>query len=368
MNIDTLLQNSFARLLPAPMEKRQYGPIGIDIGIDGIRLSQFCKKDEVLELSECVFVAYDESFDSSSEKALTRFIKTSLRNNGFIGRDVVTCLQDSDTSIVMLNYLLTENTSDEEIIVKRMQERLENDLSSYVIDYMLVRPEGGIAQERSALVAVAEVELVVNRLEVLRRAGLNVLALEIEPMAIRRLISVKHLDEEITNQLTISIGNELTYLTVLSGRRLIYEREIDFGEYGIIGKLSNADNIRAYDVLAMLQIPELPAANYEQQEGGITAEEIQQVLKTVFNDLVDDINKALIYAASETRGMEVKQIYLTGNASRWNGVSESIQAMVSVPTSVLQPLDGFNSSEPHDNDTRNTIATGLALRGMTEVN
>lgn len=367
MNIASIIPEQLATLIGARTDKTEYGPIGIDFGRQGVRLVQFRKKQKTIQLSNSLYVPFPSDLDTGSVKALSALIRHAIRYSTFKGQDATTSLRDSDTRIFMLNYLLTADRDDESIIAQRMQERLDGDISQYVIDYMLVRPEGGVAHERSALVAVAKTEKVIHHLETLRKAGLNVTALEIEPMAIRRLISVRHLDEGIANLLSISIGKRQTYLTVLSGRRLIYEREIEFGEQSIIERICDVLDINNNEAMSLLKLPDSPVEQNIDPNLSIRLDELKLVLKPIFKDLVEDINKALIYAASETRGLEVKKIYLTGAISRWACVISSIQSMVEVNTGVLMPLDGMAGGEHFENDTRNTVATGLALRGLTEV-
>ncbi len=367
MDITTIIPQRLASYFGVAPAGTEYGPIGIDLGTRGLRMVQFCKRGEQLVITNSVFVAYAEGANATSDHAIEKLLRKTLRKYNFVGREAVSCMPDMDTRIFMLNYLLSQEKDDETIITQRMAERLDEDLSDYIIDYMLVRPEGGVAQERSALVAVADQEQVIRHLEILRKAGLRVQALEIEPMSIRRLISVKHLHESIANLISVSIGKEQTFLTVLSGRRLIYEREIDFGEYDILNKLSEALDMSASDARRLMQRT-MVNPDYQPGESGMTPDQLYNLIKPLFGRLVEDINKALIYAASETRGMEVRQIYFTGSVSRWGVIIDNIQSMVEVPTAILLPVDGFTTEHDIDNDTRDTVATGLALRGLTGVN
>ena len=85
-------------------------------------------------------------------------------------------------------------------------------------------------------------------------------------------------------------------------------------------------------------------------------------------ELVEDINRALVYAASETRGMPVKHIYLTNVVASWRGIENFIDSLIEVPVSVLVPFEGFiNSDTVTESDPRSAVVTGMALHGLTEV-
>jgi Tfp pilus assembly PilM family ATPase len=92
------------------------------------------------------------------------------------------------------------------------------------------------------------------------------------------------------------------------------------------------------------------------------------VLKPLFMELVEDINRALIYAASETRGVPVKHVYLTDRVATWHGIENFINTLIEVPVSVMTPYEGFENAEMFNADSgpRSAVVTGMALHGLTE--
>lgn len=369
MPLPATLTERISKIVRKRDDAIQYGPIGIDFGPNGLRMVQFKKTGNVLELYASMHIAITDDVRESS-KQLRAAIKQALKENRFVGREIVTCIQPEDVKILMLSYMHQPDKKDEELIVQRVAERVDDSIENYVIDYMMVRPEVGDGQERSALVALAHHDEVVNHLEHLRKAGLTVKLLEIEPTAIRRLISVQHGSEHDANLMTISMGYSQTYITVLSGRRLIYERDIDFGEIQLIAMLCKELDIDEHEARTML---ERGNTNYatersDNQQNNQVTEAFYSVLKPLFMELVEDINRALIYAASETRGMPVKHVYLTNRVATWHEIENFINTLIEVPVSVLAPFDGFKNAELFNADSgpRGAVVTGMALHGLTE--
>jgi type IV pilus assembly protein PilM len=346
----------------------EYGPVGLDLGRNGLRLVQFCKHGSEIALHASACVPLTEAV-RTSEKQTRALIKTTLRKHGFVGRDVISCLQPNNTETVMLSYLHQAGKQDEELIVKRMAERIEDDIQNYVIDFMQVRPDAKDGQERSVLVSMARRELVVDYLELLRKAGLCVKVLEIEPAAIRRLVSVKHNNdaERSDNLMTVSMGHEQTYITVLSGRRLIYERDLDFGEQQLIALLCKELELDEHDARSML-LRKTETSVAETENSKDVSYALYSVLKPMFMVLMEDINRALAYAASETRGMPVKQVYLTNLVATWAGIDSFMGSLIKVPVSVLMPFEDFNKEKDFHalSDPRDAVVTGMALYGLTE--
>jgi Tfp pilus assembly PilM family ATPase len=83
---------------------------------------------------------------------------------------------------------------------------------------------------------------------------------------------------------------------------------------------------------------------------------------------VDEINRVLIYTASETHGASVGHIHLLGSLARWRGIEGLLQSMVEIPVGALDDPLGLFAAGVGDSDRRGAalaIATGLALRGMS---
>jgi len=358
--------------IPAIIGKKkaaiEYGPIGIDLGSNGLRLVQFRQSGDGVELSASALVPFSDAAQRSAKQARV-LIKQAIRKYGFVGREVVTCLQPEDVKIMMISYLHQAGKNDEEQIVQRIAERVDGDIHNYVIDFMMVRPQVKDEQERSVLVAVAQREKVINYLEYLRKAGLVVKILEIESTAIHRLVSVKHGHDNKANLITVSMGYAQTYITVLSGRRLIYERDINFGEQQLIELLCKELDLDEHEARTMLVRDEAdPAAQISQAEQEISVSDaLYSVLKPLFMKLLEDINRALVYAASETRGMPVEHVYLTNLVATWRGIENFIDSLIDVPVSVLLPFEGFSNKEAFkmDIDPRGAVVTGMALHGLS---
>lgn len=362
------LPAKFAARVPGLIQKKhgaqiQYGPIGVDLGRNGLRLVQFVKNGNRIGLHASVFIPFTVELYESS-KYLRALIKKAFHNNGFVGREAIACVQPEDAKIIMLSYMHKPGKSDEELIVQRIAERVDDDISNYVIDYLMVRPEVKDGQERSVLVAMSKREAVINYLEHLRKAGLEIKLLEIEPTAIRRLVSARHDHDHTANLVTVSIGNAQTYITVLSGRRLIYERDIDFGEQQLIALLCKELELDEREARSMFV---RDAADQDGQDASVT-DALYSVLKPLFMELVEDINMALVYAASETRGTPVKHVYLTNLIATWHGIENFVGSLIDVPVSVLMPFEGYHQAEAVDtaSDPRDAVVTGMALHGLTE--
>lgn len=350
----------------------QRGPIGLDIGLETLNLVQL-RRDAAgaLALQAAARAPHAMERDTllAQPKAFKIGLKQALAGQPFIGRQVVSALPAQVVRLLPVPYEAGGGRGDDAAIVQALRERLDEDLSRYVIDYMPVRADAP-AGDRLALVAVARREAVIDHLELLRGAGLEVLALEIGPSAIKRLISALAGTETEQNHLVINFGAATSYLTVVSGRRLLQDQRVDFGENELLEAIGHALDLppgeaRAWVARYGLEATHPAGGDREAREAART---LAQIVKPRLLRLVDEINRVLIYTASETRGASVGQLHLLGSLARWPGMETLLNAMVEIPVAVLDnPLGLFGGADKGPEPDRGqalAIATGLALRGV----
>lgn len=175
----------------------------------------------------------------------------------------------------------------------------------------------------------------------------------------------------------MNFGRDKSYLTVIDGRRLIMDRELDFGENLLkrqLGKQLGMTEEQALKVL--LQYGFCESEGNSPADGQVTAHEILasvvEILHPLFLDFIDNVNKTLIYTASMLRGKSVQQIYLLGSLVRHPGADRFLAQMLSLPVSVLNPLSLFADPSMHTPPTNpditagTALATGLSLRGVID--
>lgn len=303
-------------------------------------------------------------------------VKRALASDRFQGNKAVLALPSGMFRTVSINYQLAGGKNDEPAaILRAMKGRLDGDLGNYVLDYM---PVGGRSKsdEKLALVAVSERDKVVDYLELARKAGLDVEALEIGPLAISRLTSAISEDSGSSTILVVNSGRRASYLTLISGSDLLFDQEVAIGEQSLVQHICET-----------LDMPEETARQllsrtgvYPDQNSDALSEALDEtglmntlseILKPQFMKLVEEIKRAFLYAASETRGRGVTEVYLLGSIARWPGAEEMLSNLSGSKVSKIpNPLALFPSEDQSNTHAAASfapeiaVATGLALRGM----
>ncbi len=366
------------KLSPTLVKTDKLGSIGLDFGTDSINLCQLKSLPDsrysVIAKASLVITGSRKTL-LQSPKTLKRQLFSVLKKNGFIGKKVVAVMPADELKITPVTYKSNTHSAEEEIL-KMLGTRLDGELADYLIDYLPVRSNPG-DDEHLVLAAVAQRCDVMNHLETLHKSGLEVEALDIGPAALRRLICTLYDGSTAETVLVINAGIHKSYLTIISGRRLLFDQSVSFGEQMLVDNLANSLELPAnvcrdlmlrhgFDKSAVSPQMERPMDDTE------ISQTLLEIIKPSFIKLVEEIKRVLIFTASETHGSPVSRICLLGSIARWPGADSLLHDLINIPLSTDQP--GFAEifrDQTHEGDwveriPELAIATGLALRGISD--
>lgn len=353
------------------------GPIGVDVGANAVNLCQlYALDDGRYEIAAAASLPFDGSRPGllGDGARLQKMLRDGVRKNGFTGRHAVVAMPAEQVKFTPLTFR-TDRQLAGDAVLKALSGRLEGDLADYVVDYMPVR--SGLDQEESlALAAVAHRAEVMTFLDLLANSGLVVDALDIGPAAIRRLMSVLYTSEEQGETiLVLNAGAARSYISVVSGRRLLFDQPVEFGENSLIDDLAGTLDICASAARELVlhhgldgtSSPDMP----QDPENPDVSTALREILKHRFIELVDEINRILVFTAAETRGQPIGRISVLGSIGRWRGAEELLRELIEIsePDGRREIGDYFvrDGAPLADSDfflPEMAVATGLALRGV----
>ena len=355
--------------------KRRIGPIGLECALHALHMVQLeTGPDGRVQVRARATMSYPCPLDEllTLPDQMKLLIKRALRVFNFSGREVVTTLPSPDLQIMPVTYQVGQGESHEAALIGVIAERLDGEFSDYVVDYTSVRTEERTG-ERLAIVAVAKRETVINYLELLRKCGLHTEHLEVGPTAIRRLVSALGERNRHENVMAINFGRHSSYITVVSGARLLFDQAIQFGETGLLVRIARELDMTEVAVTELVQQHSLaPDAEQGSERERDIAETLVQIVKPEFLRLVEEINRTLIYTASQTHGEQISRIYILGSLARWQGTDALLKSLVKLDVKTIpDPLKPFFTFGQRGADAGEAVpeiavATGLALNGMMD--
>ena len=129
---------------------------------------------------------------------------------------------------------------------------------------------------------------------------------------------------------------------MVSGRRLLFDQEIDFGEHKLIRLVASSLDMPESMVREVVVNGGLASA------GGATLSDVDissaivEIMRPELKRLAAEIERAFLYAASETRGIGGRRVFLVGSMARWPGADRILGTLARLPvTNVPDPLAGI---------------------------
>jgi len=374
----TILQK-FRRKAAASAKLSGPGLIGLDIGADHFHMCQIRPLEHGrFSITAKASIEFDGSREEllATPKQLKRLIVGTLKSKNFKGRKVVALMPWNDVKIILLTYKASVSDVDGEV-VKMLSKRIDGTIDDYVVDYVPVRSKPG-DEEHMVVATLADKEKVNRLLQALISCGLEVDSLDIAPTALRRIVSALYTGHAADNVLMIHSYRDESYLTVISGRRLLFNQSVAFGETMLLERIAQELDISSSAALALVLDNGLQKQMLAQAVGIESASDISatllEIVKPCFLDLVNEINRVLVFTASETHGVPVSRVCLLGSVAHWPGAQEVLLTMLDFDTPNGQ-TEFTQVFEDEDENTRIpwsglfsdiSIAMGLALRGLVE--
>lgn len=364
--------------------KKTTNVIGFDLGLEKLNMVQIDRAEGQTKIHAALSDYHDASYDAllAEPAKMKALINRSFAKMPFAGRQVVSSMPNCKLQLMFLNYPTKAGQTEEEALFSALNNQLDSDLNDFVVDYVPIKPTNHVQQQRMALVALVKRLDVENYLDLLKKCGLKVVALEIGPIAIRRLITAMSNEKDPQKILTINFGTRKSFLTVLWNGDILLDRELNFGLDTIVETLSRTLEIDHKTALKMLHYYGLSESVMGGTPESVMMEEkrpidekdfkeiIYDILNPIFSQLVNQIREVLVYIASETRGGAVELIYLMGSVARLRGGEKIIGKLISIPVMTLNPFYGFSVQDNikcYDDLgplSGIAVATGLALRGF----
>ncbi len=377
--------NAFAEKIKGALSARprssRVGPIGLHFAQEKMHAVQI---RQLASGAFCMCAWASMEYPTTREDALAnpvslRKLVTELLGRGsFRGRKVSTALPPGMSKLTSLTYRPSKETSDGAQLLNLMAGRLEGSIEDYVIDYLPVRGDGN-AREKVALVAASRKDDVLSFLNGLSSARLRVEELEVSPAAINRLIGLlPGNDQTRDNVLVINYGADVSYLTLISGRRLLMDKEINFGSNLLIEQVARGVDITTA-MAERLIVREGLVQQIERPFGDsatLTEDDLNplvDIIRPLFSQLAEEVRRACLYAAAESQGDVVERVYTLGTIARWPGADQLLSDIARIPVADTFPLaaifDGDDNGAMSDYAGIGpdlAVATGLALRGLTD--
>ena len=303
--------------------------VSVDIGSSLIKLAQLSQIGSRIRLDKVAVVnnpipRLGTASEITKKDAIVQIIKRSLKENHVKAKDTVSSLAGSSLIIQYFKFpLLSEK--DLESTVRLEAERIMSDrLARMDTDFQALSPYQEKKKEENILFASIPRVIVGHRLNILREAGLNPVAIDIDSMALANcFLRLKNTASQ-ESVMVLNLGARLVNLVILNKGSLHFLRDITLD----------------------LETP------FDLKD------------KKVLEKTVEEICRSIHYYEARERKNKVGKIFFTGGAAAAPGITDSFSKALGLPVEEWNPLKDveYPSGLAENKGYLLAVAIGLGLR------
>lgn len=332
---------------------------GLDIGSDTIKVVQLAKEKNFFRLVTAGIAKTppaDLSFVVEKDLVVVAEAIKKLKDEAKVtAKGVIACLPESRVSTQVMEL---PKMSEEELVQAvpwEAENLIPQPMAEVNLDWEIINDEGSAKNNKIKLLLVAAPKVLVERyLQVCKLAGLELLFLETETLALVRAL------KPVFNQgdvILANLGTKSFDIILINKGNLFLTRQLPTAGEAISRAISSSLGLD-------LTVAEEYKKTYglsDQLEGKVAAA-IQPLLTMVS----DEIKKTVAYFA-EKGGVAPRLLLLSGGTSLLPGITEFLAKSLGLETQIADPFSMFNldqQSQPllKKNSPLFTVACGLAMR------
>ena len=344
--------------------------VGLDIGSSTIKLVELNKTSRGVTVTSAgiidnpLFGLKDKS-TPEAEQQLSESIEESCRKFGIKEKNATLA-----TTEVIFDYLKFPVLDEKELsraVKLEAEQRISSDINEVVIDYKRLGVKDKNGQENILLVAVSK-EMAQKRVEIVEKAGLNPLIMDVEPLALLNCF-ISLVEEPLQENESIgvlNIGANLTNLGILSKESVPTVRNINFG----------ADKFNSFisrEAKVSWQEAEILKKDHEQLKQKIN---ISQMMEKQTFSFVNEIQNSIDYTRKRSNKVEesqpraeIKKIFLTGGGSLTPEIDSFLSKSLGIEISLWNPFEKVDFSTSVDDSLKPMgclfpVVIGLGMRTL----
>jgi len=233
----------------------------------------------------------------------------------------------------------------------RAQEVLPIPLEEAVLDYQVLSEgvnEDG-QQFRRVLLVVAYRELVDRYVYACRKAGLQIVGIDLEAFALLRAIAEPHdplPGSERGALVAVSVGHDRSTFAVSDGRVCEFTRVLEWGGWALNVAIARALDMapseveplkRAISFTGVEQVPE----GFSEEQLEAAREAAKRQLQTFARELVSSLQ----FYQNQPGSLGIGEIALTGGTAHLPGLGAELERLIGVPVRVIDPLNRVKVSK-----------------------
>jgi type IV pilus assembly protein PilM len=341
--------------------------IGLDIGHSSIKLVQLRSTHRGLKLAYAGLTELPVAGSSTTDPGVGLALMDLLHRGklqhekaavNFVGRPPV------------VRYLLLPKIPQEELkeAVKWEAKKLVPiPIEEMVLDFMVLGEQEDRDVRRLELIIVAaERSEVLVQYNDLKRAGINVSVIDVNPLALLNTVCLNYAADLNGNIVFVDIGAVKTDINIIKQGALRFTRNVQIGGEEITKAIERELRISRDEAEAMKKQRGMVSS----ETGSASQGDLKNVIQHVVDRIVLETQRSIDYYRAQFRESEVRKVILMGGTPLLPGFQDYFSSYFGTTVEIDDPFAEIDCDEPSFAELRMvaprfSASVGLALRKGT---
>lgn len=280
-----------------------------------------------------------------------------LKEGGFSTKNVFAALPESQVFTRVISMPKMSEKELKEAMKWEAGQYIPLPLEEVTFDYQVISDHRK-KDKLDVLLVAAPLTLTRKFLKIVEKAGLRMVGVETESVAIAR--SLVGAEKDSLTSAIVLIGDGATDIFIVDRGSIVFTRSITTGGEAMVRLVSQELGIEPERAAEYLKSYGLEESAFEGR--------VKKALKPVFDVILSEIKRSLAYYATHIKGNGVERLILAGANAKVPGVLVFLASAVSLEVLLADPWDTieipgkFNQEELEDLGPEFAVAVGLALK------
>ena len=343
--------------------------LGIDIGTTSIKIAEVAESSSIFHLKNYgLLESYghlerlNDAIQTSSLKLFERetvnLLVTLLKQVKPSTKNVVASIPPFSSFVTLLEMPMMSDADTSKGMSFQVRQYIPLPVSEVAIDWLKVgekEDENGIKKQQVLLISVPNEQIKKYQM-IFKSAGLNLVSLEIEGLALTRML----INGDQTPTLIMDIGARSTNLLITDQGHLKLSAQTDFAGGTLTQAVASGLNINVKRAEELKKLRGLLGSGGEY--------ELSTLMFPYLDAIIGEAKHLKIRYETEYAG-KVERVILAGGCANLPGIQAYVGEQLGLPASKANPFSHIsypNNLEPIIGDLGPMfgVALGLALRGL----
>lgn len=344
--------------------KRRYGPIGVDVGSQSVKLLQFdAERLRVLESARWDLAAPKTADPADRDAQVVKAIRQARERRNFRGREAVFSIPAAD--LFVQNIRVPKATGEElsRTICAEAAGRVPFAGDEAEVRYIEAdNVRQGDAVRREVILLACHRPLLERTLAVADGAGLRPMAVDVEPSALVRCYSkqFRRDQDQEARMMYVNVGASTTAVVIARGSSAMFMKYLDVGGRHFDDAVARRLDMSLSDAAALRRHNGDRRADQRDPE---VARGIVESIRPVLDRLTGELSMCIRYYSVTFRGEPLERLVL-GGGEAGETLLEWLGGRLDVACELGDPLRSYQKPPLSRRMGQWDVAAGLALREL----